>query len=207
MIKNWESILTASLLILLFSMLSSSVFAQEESSAQVKPFYAHIGLGYSNIGYPDEWEGLFDLFDTHIGGIGFDVGVYIPLPGSNNIVVGIDGNGAVDAYFGTGIWGESVSMTLDHTLISLSSMYFLKEIGLGPFVRADAGLSRVGIRVSDIFADVEAESNYGLGLLLGGGLAFPILDKGKALLNVNFSFRHVEDDNYKIVGVSIGYLY
>lgn len=192
---------------LVFFVLLSSAFAQEESPAQVKPFYVHLGLGYANISYPGELGDALDLAETHIGGVGCDVGVYMPLPGSNKTIVGFDGNGAVDLYSYPGMLGESASMTMTHVLLSLSSMHFFKEIGLGPFVRADAGLSRLEVKVSDIFTDVEAESNYGVGLLVGGGIAFPILDKGKALLNVSFSLRHVEGDNYKILGLGIGFLY
>lgn len=207
MTRKGNIILAISLTILLLFVSSSYALAQVESSAKVKPFYVHFGLGYSNISYPGELEEFFGLFDNHIGGIGFDLGAYIPLPDSNNTIIGINGNGAVDAYFGTGLFGESISMTIDHTMFSLSAMHFLKEIGLGPFVRADAGLSRLGIKVSDIFTSVEADSDYGYGLLLGGGTAFPISDKGKAMLNVNYSFRHVEGENYKILGLTVGYLY
>ena len=200
-------ILAISLTILLLFVSSSYALAQAEPSAEVKPFYIHFGLGYSNINYPGDMDYLFGLFDDHIGGIGFDLGAYIPLPNSKNTIVGINGNGAVDAYFGTGMFGDSVSMFIDHTMFSLSAMHFLKEIGLGPFVRADVGLARLGVEVSDIFTSAAAESDYGLGLLLGGGMAFPILAKGQVMLNVNYSLRHVEGENYSIFGLTVGYLY
>jgi len=195
------------LTILLIFVSSSYALAQAESSEEVKTFYIHFGLGYSNISYPGEMDDLFGLFDDHIGGIGFDLGAYIPLPDSKNTIVGINGNGAVDAYFGAGMFGDSVSMFIDHTMFSLSAMHFLKEIGSGPFARADVGLARLGVEVSDIFTSVEAESDYGLGLLLGGGIAVPMLAKGQIMLNVNYSLRRVEGESYSILGLTVGYLY
>lgn len=208
---RWNLILFSMIALSLIVLLGNA-FAQGEASESRKPFYIQLGLGYSNISYPGEMEETFDLFDNHIGGIGFDVGLYIPLSligntAMNKTLVGIGGNGAIDAYYGTGILGESVSMTIDHSLFDLRAMHFFKEIGIGPFVRSDVGLSRLGVRISDLFVDLEAKSDYGFGLLLGGGIAFPISRTGTATLNVDYSFRHVEDNDYKIFCLSIGYLY
>ncbi|MBD3182113.1 hypothetical protein GF312_07465, partial [Candidatus Poribacteria bacterium] len=79
--------------ILLFSVLSNQVFAQEKPVKQEKSFYIHLGLGYSSITYSEDWKKTFESFDTHFGGIGFDLGVYIPLP-NKNILMGFDANGA-----------------------------------------------------------------------------------------------------------------
>lgn len=207
MIRSWNRILTVSLIILLCSVLSSSAFGQEDFATLVKSVHFTGGLGYANIAYPQELEEVLDVSETHIGGVGFEVAVYVSLPGSNNVAVGIDGSGALDNYTYTGLLGESMSMTVNHALFSLSSVYFFKEIGSGPFVRADLGLSRLEINVSDIFLEVEETSDYGPGLLLGGGIAFPVPAKGSIVLNANYSFRRVEGDNYKVLGLSIGYMY
>jgi len=191
---------------LLCFALSSFAFAKTESSAELKPFYISVGFGYSKINYA---ENLADLYENHIGGIGYNVGFYIPV--KPNIAIGITGNGAFDSYSGTDFWGTT-TLTYNHVLFALSSMSFLsKEIGSGPFIKADIGIARVEASLSSdsIFenANLKANSGWGVGLLLGGGLAFPFVGPGKALLNVDFSLRKVDGENYKIIAFSIGYLY
>lgn len=195
------------LIILPGFVFSYPALSQEQPDIQVKPYYLCGRLGYSNITYPVELEDAFDLADTHIGGIGFDVAAYIPLPGSNNTIVGIDASGALDSYTYPGFLWESASITMTHALLSLSSMYFFKEIGSGLFVRADAGLSRLQVDVSDIFMEFEATSDFGIGFLIGIGIAFPTSYSAKVLLNVDYSSRRVEGEDYKILGLNIGVLY
>ena len=182
------------ILVVLIVALSINSYAQETDvekrgfSTLIESSQLMIGLGYSNISYPKELEDAFEDAKSHFGGIGLNVAWYVPLPGMNNTAVGIDVTGALDFYTYTGILGTSKSLSTNHELSSISLMHsFGKEIGSGPFIKADVGLSRMQINVSDLFMDVEATTDYGLGLLLGGGIAFPISD--------NFPIDRLDEKN------------
>lgn len=197
-----------SLIISLCFIFPYPAFAQEKSTTQVKPHYLSGRLGYSNITYPGELEEVLDLSETHIGGIGFDVAAYVPFPGSSNTIIGMNANGTLDSYTYPGFLWESASVTITHALFSLSSVHYFREIGSGPFVRADIGLSRLEIDVSYMFMEpLEATSNFGIGFLLGGGIAFSTSYNVKMLLNVDYSSRRVEGEDYKILSLNMGILY
>ena len=199
------------ILVVLTVALSINSYAQETDvekggfSTLIESSQLMVGLGYANISYPKELENAFEDAESHFGGIGLNIAWYVPLPTMNNTAIGIDVTGALDFYTYT---GTSASVTTNHELSSISLMHFFgKEIGSGPFIKADVGLSRMQVNVSDIFMDIEATTDYGLGLLLGGGIAFPILGKGEILLNADYSFRRIEGDNYNIIGLGLGYLW
>lgn len=165
------------------------------------------------------------FFGGHIGGVGYNMGLDFPWFDSTNTIVGIYANAILDAYNAypetSGLSGQHIML---NSMFSLSVMRFLKEIGLGPFVRPDAGLLNTKVnRGSGIDADSvilaslrEDERNYGYSLLLGSGIAFrlptfddsaPIFHEWKVLLNVNYSFGRVEGQNYKILSLSIDSLF
>ncbi|PIS28969.1 MAG: hypothetical protein COT43_05070 [Candidatus Marinimicrobia bacterium CG08_land_8_20_14_0_20_45_22] len=50
------------------------------------------------------------------------------------------------------------------------------------------------------------DSDKGFGALVGGGFSFD-LGGTRILLNLNYSFRKVEDDDYQIIGFSVGGLF
>lgn len=189
---------TVSLVALMCLFLSASAFAKVESS------YSYWGLGYANIDYPGSLERDLSELETHIGGISYDVALrYFSLPGSKrtyagkHTVLGIISNGAVDGY-----GHEDAAMVVNHSLFSLSSMHFFgEEIGSGPFVRVDIGLSWLCVIAADSEETISEGSDFGFGYLLGGGFAF-----AKTLLNVNYSSRKIEGEKYRILSLSIGWL-
>lgn len=164
------------------------------------------GLGYANILYPEDLKDVLEEAESHFGGLGFNIAWYVPLPNAEKTVVGVDFTAAFDTYTFPGIFG-SISMSMDHQLLSFSSMHFFGNKGtFDPFVKVSAGLSRMKISASNLLLDVEATSNYGFGFLLGGGVA-STLSKGKVLFNVDYSFRSVEEKEYHIFSLSVGYLF
>ena len=208
MVKKWNIRLAITLLSLLGLGLSVPAFAQTDVLKELNRFHMTIGLGYSKIMYPEGFSDLTELFDSHIGGINYNVGLYYQLPANESISLGGNASGAIDSYSG-GLFGTA-SMRLDHNLFAISSMLFpSKKFGIGPFVRADVGLARMKANFSDLFweDEVSAESDFGFGILLGGGIAFPITQTSKAAISANFSFSKIEDDNYKLLSISLNYIY
>jgi hypothetical protein len=210
MVKKWNIGLMISLLSLLCLGLSVPAFAQTDILKELERFHMTIGLGYSKIVYPENF-GDFTEFDTHIGGINYNVGLYYQLPANESISLGGNASGAIDSYSGSGLFGTT-SMRLDHNLFAISSMIFpSKKFGIGPFARADVGLARMKANFSETFLfweeEVGAQSDFGFGILLGGGIAFPITPTNKVSISANFSFSKIESDNYKLLSISLGYIY
>ena len=53
----------------------------------------------------------------------------------------------------------------------------------------------------------EESSEKGAGVLLGGGYGFAVTEGTRILLNVNYAMRRVEEENYGMLGISLGGLF
>jgi hypothetical protein len=109
-------------------------------------------------------------------------------------------NGAADRFEEGG-----ESFQVNTYLVSFSAMHFLtNRIGKGPFLRFDVGPAQHIIDTS--FMD-DYESKWGFGVLLGGGVGFPIASGTRLLVNVNYALRRAEGDDMKTLSINLGGLF
>ncbi len=95
-------------------------------------------------------------------------------------------------------------MQINQYLLSFSAMHFVgREIGDGFFLRGDAGLAWMAVDSTS----GNAESDMGVGILLGCGYGIPVTPGTRILLNLNYAIRKVEGDTIKTVNVSVGGLF
>jgi len=165
-------------------------------------WYTYWGLGYADITYPgdldDAMDALADLPGVDHVSIALDgLGFYVPQ--GDQRMVGLIANCFGDRYDVGDDWIQA-----DGYLLSLSAMHFTRRIGQGPFLRADGGLAWY---VLDTSWGLDDTSDRGYGFLVGGGFAFPVADGTRILLNANYAVRHVEGENTKTLGISVGGLF
>ena len=95
-------------------------------------------------------------------------------PRGNKTLVGGIINGGADFYEVANV----AEINIYNSLYAFSTMHFLThEIGQGPFVRADVGLALLRAEITSDeseIEEVEAESDWGVGFLLGGGYGIPV---------------------------------
>jgi hypothetical protein len=154
--------------------------------------------------YPDGLQSVLDeLADmpeiTHVS-IAVDLlGFYFSLSNNQTIVGGII-NGAADRYSDDDHWIQLNSYLIGPSVIHT----FGSEPGKGLFLRADAGLAWISASSSE---GDEESSDKGVGLLVGGGYGFAVSEGTRLLLNLNYSMRSVEEEEYGMVGISLGGLF
>ena len=162
---------------------------------RVESWYTNWGLGYPVIQYPDELQPLIDSLTD----LGFDnvsltlelLGFYFPI--GTKTIVGTALNAWGDQY---SAGGESLQVTA--VTFGGSVMHFLQHnIGDGIFVRGDVGAARL---VFDSSLDDQTTSDWGLGILVGGGYGIPVSRETRILLHLNYSFRRVEGETYGNLG-------
>ena len=187
----------------LFISLIFSTASVSSAQNKLESWYTYWGVGWANVSYPNEFNDSHDLFKG--------------LPGVRHISVSVDLFGF---YWPSGektvlgvivnSWGDFYTLGSDHVqingyLLSFSLMHFLNHrIGQGFFVRGDFGTSQLDIRSSTYFGGT---SDRGFGGLIGGGYGFPISKGTRILLNMNYSFRFIEGDNYGCLAITVGGLF
>lgn len=155
--------------------------------------------GYVNNNYPGELQDLLDEIDDLPGGdvghlaLALDIfGFYWPR-GNRTLVGGIV-NGSVDSYEVTFL-GEDLEIDIYNYLYGVSAMHFLaNQIGQGPFLRVDMGLARHVAEAEALGEEDEEASDWGTGILLGGGYGIPVTSGTRLLVNANYSLRRVEGE-------------
>ena len=175
------------------------------AESKMERWYTLWNIGYGQNGYPLELQEFLDDMDVeHPTGTTADVlGLYVPL-GEQTLIGTIinanadvyewkDGETEVDIY--NYIWGASV-------------IHFPNaKIGQGGFVRTDLGLAFVS---AEVFYDNKIEqvqSDLGIGILAGGGYAWPIAEGTRLMGGLHFALRRVERDYYMSVGFTLGALF
>lgn len=184
---------------------SSSVFSQEnfQDVTRTESWYTYWGIGYSSVSYPSELQSVLDVLNEQDGvshiSLNLDLlGIYFNV--TPKTIAGVIINAVGDRYE---LDGEDFQ--INQYLYSGSAMHYLGEhFGSGPFLRADVGLAKLAITSSSLGSTVT--SDMGFGVLVGGGWSF---DFGgtRLLLNVNYTYRGVEDETYNTIGFSVGGLF
>ena len=169
---------------------------------ELESWYFYGGLGYADITYPGaldyQMEQVADLPGVSHTSITLDLpGVYWPR--DDKTLTGVIVNSFGDRYEEGGEW-----IQLNGYLLSLSTMYFPKQIGDGFFTRADAGLTWY---VMDSSVGLEDTSDKGFGILFGGGYGIPVASGTRILLNINYAMRRVNDENTNTLNISLGGLF
>ncbi len=191
-------------LFILCLLFVASGLSQEvnDSEPTTESWYTYWGLGYAAISYPSELQEVIDFLKDQPNVT--NTPLYVDMIGfywhlTHETIAGIIVSGAGDRYE---VKGED--MQINQYLYSASAMHFFGEsFGSGPFVRADLGIA-ANVLTSSFSSS--AGSERGIGFLAGGGWSF---DFGgtRLLLNVNYAFRRVEEENYSILGLSVGGLF
>lgn len=182
---------------------SSSSEKMVKSKTNLESWYSYWAIGYSGISYPPEIDELFsdvkNLSGVIHSSISIDMlGFY--WPSSPNTIFGGVINGWADRYELNGDY-----LQLNGYLYSLSMMHFFNNhIGDGFFVRCDAGGARLLLQAADSREEV---SDWGYGGLVGCGIGIPIGRGTRLLLNINYSYRHIADNNYGAFHICLGGLF
>jgi len=190
----------SSALLLLF--LGNSLFSQSFQDVSKESWFMYWGLGYSSISYPSELQDLLDFIDKQDGVTNLSLqldllGIYLPF--GEKTIGGVIINAVGDRYEKDGDY-----IQINQYLYSLSAMHYLGDsFGSGPFLRADVGLAKMLMQSSD---GPDSGSDAGFGVLVGGGWSFD-LGGTRLLLNVNYSYRGVEEETYNTIGLSVGGLF
>ncbi|MGL1891036.1 MAG: hypothetical protein OCD02_05380 [Spirochaetaceae bacterium] len=112
-----------------------------------------------------------------------DVGLYGVV--SHGTLFGLNANFANDI----NTFEDTEDLIYHHTLLALSGIhYFDGETGTGFFVRADVGASLLSY---EIFSDTENVSDWGFGVLVGGGFAIN-LGEVSVTINGNYAYRGID---------------
>ena len=176
----------------------------------LESWYTYWGLGYASNTYPDQLQDVLDGLED-VPGVSVDhlpfaldiLGFYWPR-GDRTLLGGIV-NGTADTYrIRNQSAGSEGELDIYNYLYGMSAMRFLThEIGQGPFLRADLGLAR---HVATGEGD-EEESDWGTGILLGGGYGIPVTSGTRVLLNANFALRFVEGEQTSSLVLSLNGLF
>ena len=149
----------------------------------------------------DELDDLPGVSVDHLA-LALDMfGFYWPR-GDRTLVGGIV-NGSVDTY-AYSVFGEDVELDIFNYLYGISAMHFLADkIGQGPFVRVDMGLARHVVEAEAFGEEDEEASDWGTGILVGGGYGIPVTSGTRLLVNANFALRRVEGEQTSSLVLSL----
>lgn len=167
-------------------------------------WYTYWALGYASISYPADVDAVFDELADYPGvthtPINMDLlGFYFPSNDGRTLYGGII-NAFGDRYEADGEWFQ-----LNSYLVSASAMHFLQgRIGQGPFFRSDIGLAKHSM---DSSVTSTESSDWGLGVLLGGGFAFPVASGTRLTLSATYAMRRIAGETTKNLGLSLGGLF
>mgnify|MGYP000537957609 CR=1 FL=1 len=165
-------------------------------------WYTYWGVGTSVIGYEDEnykelYERMADVADSRTS-IALDLfGIYLPV--RPQTIVGVIVNVAGDRFQFEDTWFQE-----NYYLYSFSVIHYLSRFGKGFFIRADGGISAYNYQDSD--GDNINGKKGGYGVLAGGGYALN-LGGSSLMLNINYSYRTVEEIRMNFTGLSLGILF
>ena len=177
---------------------------KDNTKNRLESWYTYWGGGYTNITYPDEVDQqlniLADLPGVDHFSLGIDLlGLYWPQQDEQTLLGGVV-NGFSDRYEFDGEWFEINSYTYSASIIH----FIQNRIGDGVFVRSDIGFARHVIDASGISSEA---SDWGIGVLFGGGVGLPVARGTRILLNVNYALKRIVGETTGNLGISIGGLF
>jgi uncharacterized protein YkvS len=174
-------------------------------------WYTLWGLGFSKVDYDD--EAVNDILDYTED-----------LPGVDRATINVDIFGfywpTADRKSMHGFMGNVVADSLDGpggTLSINQNMYaysyhrfYGANIGDGWFLRGDIGLVKYVLSFDSkdiLVADYEVDSDFGIGLLGGGGYGWGIGAETRMLLGAYLTHRNAEGDAANSFNVTLGFLF
>lgn len=194
------------------SFLLFLVMLPGDAHAERESWYTYWGLGWSHIEYPgDSDNNLRDLPGVDSISVSVDtLGFYFPVNEHSNLLVGFIANGATERFvlsssFSNSGQSEWIEISLLQVGFSMLN-FFGNEPGDGFFLRGDLGIAQSAIGTSSKIG-VNEKSEFGMGAILGFGYGVPVSAGTRILFNFNYSYKAIEDENYKITQVSVGGLF
>ena len=188
--------------VLVHVILSDPSYAAE---SKMERWYTLWNIGYGQNGYPLELEEFLDDMDVeHPTGTTADVlGFYVPL--GEQTLIGTIINGSGDVYK----WKNSKTEIDIYLYIWGASLIHFPnaKIGDGGFLRADVGAAFGSVEVVQDGEELESRSDIGIGILAGGGYAYPIMEGTRLMGGLQFALRRIEKDHYISVGLTLGALF
>jgi len=182
---------TTLLVLLLCVVIGGSAVANEQS------LYFNLGIGGASANYPDPLQEVLDLLEdmpgvSHVQ-VGIDLGLYFPLrPGS---VLGAAISGIGDRYE-----VNSEHIQINQYLYAVSyRIYPGGTVGKGFFARGDVGLAKIVVDVSGLGS---ADSDSGVGFLVGGGYSWQISGGTWFSVNADYTSKTIEDET--LGGFTVG---
>lgn len=188
--------------VLVHVILSAPLYAAE---SKMERWYTLWNIGYGQNGYPLDLQEILDNLDVeHPTGTTADVlGFYVPL--GEQTLIGTITNVSADVYE----WKDSkTEIDIYNYIWGASVIHFPNaKIGQGGFVRTDLGAAFVRTKVIQDNEEVESTSDTGVGILVGGGYAWPIMEGTRLMGGLQFALRQVEKDYFLSVGLTLGALF
>lgn len=171
---------------------------------KIENWYSYWGFGWADFSYPRE-------LNTSINGAknaGLEnVAVCLDLlgfywPKGESTLMGAIFNGAADKFE-----EGSLNFQINSYQVSMSVLHFItREIGNGPFIRIDAGPSKIFLE-TNFTGENDYNSEWGYGFLAGAGVGFPVASGTRITIGINYTVRRIEGENYKIMMASLGGLF
>jgi len=199
-IPDVEENVVKKLLLVVLLLCPLQTFAAQED------WYTYWSFGFANNSYPGNLGSVLDDLEALPGvdrtqGAMDIFGFYWPVQDKLN--VGFVISGSWDA-FQTPV-GD---MQLNQYLYAASAMkFFGKEIGDGLFLRGDLGIAKANLTVNTFFGEYTAETDTGVGYLLGVGYGIPVSEESRVLLSLNVSNKDIDGENWSAVTFNIGGLW
>lgn len=173
-----------------------------ESTAYQEKWYTYWGLGSSTIQYADKTaQDFYDLLEESSNQrmtIAMDLlGIYIPV--GEKTIGGVVINAVGDRFDFDNDWFQE-----NYYTYSLSAIHYFKTFGKGFFLRADGGIATYNYQ--DSYGINQNGNKSGYGILAGGGYSFSF-GGTRLLLNLNASYRNINEIKMNYKSVSLGGLF
>ena len=177
-------------------------------------WYTLWGFGFSNVTYEDDVQSDIDTIraDSDRTTINMDLlGFYWP-DRSYKTMYGVVLNGATDTFrhqeviFGT-LPVETTFTISQYTLAFSAHHFFGANIGDGWFVRGDVGPSWFEVTANVLGESRSFQSDYGLGLIVGGGYSFILGEGTRMPLGFYLAHRSAEGESAVTANFNVGLLF
>ena len=169
-------------------------------------WYTLWSMGYGQNSYPlDLQEALDTLSNEPLAShhaISADVlGLYVPL--GRQTLIGIITNINYDVF--KDLDGE---IDIFNYISGPSFIHFPNaKIGDGGFIRVDVGTAFYRAKIIFDNEEVYIGSDIGVGVLAGGGWAYPLREGTRLISGVNFAIRRIEKEHFASIGMNLGVLF